>query len=322
MKVRQVFRSSIDPAALARQQVLNRLQSALLLCGLAGLAGLAGYSLAGFQGVLFGAITSGAILLFGSISGDSAFRHLHGAVPLTLRDAPALIRLVRELTGRAALRAEPQVYVLPSPVLQAMAAGTVQEPSLAMTTGLIQALPPRELAAVLAHEVAHIRHGDLFIMRLAQTAGSMTSAMANAGIIMLFVFLPLFWSTDIVISPLMIALLLVAPIISDLLQRSLSRRREFLADAGAAELTGDPVGLIRALERIQMLQGDDWERFASRGGRWLHWFRTHPPLQERIERLARMTQLRPFAVIDHDAVQSFLAPRGSRPQQLMRRLLM
>ena len=72
--------------------------------------------------------------------------------------------------------------------------------------------------------------------------------------------------------------------VSDLLELSLSRRREFLADAGAVELTGDPTSLARALERIEALQGDDWERFTARGGRWLRSFRTHPTTAERIER--------------------------------------
>ena len=86
-------------------------------------------------------------------------------------------------------------------------------------------------------------------------------------------------------------LLIGAPMVSDLLELSLSRRREFLADAGAVELTGDLVSPARALERIADLQRDDWERFASRGGQWLRWFRTHPTIAERIERLADVSAL-------------------------------
>lgn len=93
------------------------------------------------------------------------------------------------------------------------------------------------------------------------------------------------------LSPVAIVLLLAAPSVSDLLELSLSRRREFLADAGAVELTGDPVSLARALKRIEELQGDDWERFTARGGRWLRWFRTHPTTAERIERLAELVAL-------------------------------
>ena len=85
-----------------------------------------------------------------------------------------------------------------------------------------------------------------------------------------------------------ILLLIGAPLVSDLLQLSLSRRRGFLADAGAVELTGAPVALANALQRLEALQGDDWERFATRGWRWLHWLRTHPTVRERVERLAKL----------------------------------
>jgi|SRR5690606_412915 len=102
---------------------------------------------------------------------------------------------------------------------------------------------------------------------------------------------PVFWSTDAALSPAAIALRVLAPIVSDLLELSLSRRREFCADEGAVELTGDPVALARALKRIEKLQGDDWEPFTVRGGRWLRWFRTHPTTAERIEHLAEMVAL-------------------------------
>ncbi|HEX2526693.1 MAG TPA: zinc metalloprotease HtpX [Geminicoccus sp.] len=318
----QVFRSRIDPGALARQRALNRLQSGLLLAAIIGLAAVAGYGLAGSSGVLFGIGMAAGLLLFGSTSGDGTFRHLYGALPLTVHHAPGLVRLLHDLARRAGLGVQPQLYLLPSPVLQAMAYGTRQRPAIAVTSGLVRALPSRELAAVLAHEVAHLRHGDLFIMRLAQTAGSLTSAMANTGMILLILLLPLAWSAGVVVSPLAVLLLLAAPLISDLLQRSLSRRREFLADAGAAELTGDPVGMIQALERLHMIQGDDWERFASRGGRWLHWFRTHPPLRERVERLASMTQLHPVAIPIIEEAQLYPGRRGNGPQRLVRRVMM
>jgi heat shock protein HtpX len=106
-------------------------------------------------------------------------------------------------------------------------------------------------------------------------------------VFLLVAYFPVLWTTGEVVSPAAIALLMGAPMVSDLLELSLSRRREFLADAGAVELTGDPTSLARALERIARLQGDDWERFTARGGRWLRSFRTHPTTAERIDRLSR-----------------------------------
>jgi heat shock protein HtpX len=134
-----------------------------------------------------------------------------------------------------------------------------------------------------------------------------------------------FWATGTTVSPLAIVLLVGAPMASDLLELSLSRRREFLADAGAVELTGDPVALARALERIARLQGDDWERFTARGGRWLRWFRTHPTTDERIERLTEL-MASPASLAQWSWAENqrdLPHPRSQSPgQRVMRRLLL
>jgi heat shock protein HtpX len=282
---------SIDADALRRLRLLNRLQSTVLLLGLAGLAGTTGYLLAGFDGVIFAAVLAAGFLLFNPASGELVFRYLYGAAPLTAASAPQLFSLVGELARRAELERTPALFLVPTPVLQAMAAGSREAPSIGVTSGLLQTLPSRELAGVLAHEIAHVRHGDMFVMRIAAAAGSMTRAMSVTGAFLLILYFPVLWATGTTVSPAALILLVGAPMASDLLELSLSLRREFLADAGAVELTGDPVALARALERIAKLQGDDWERFTARGGRWLRWFRTHPTTEERIERLAEVVAL-------------------------------
>ena len=281
----------IDAEALRRLRLLNRLQSTVLLAGLVALAGSTGFLLAGSDGVIFAGALAAGFLLFNPASGDIVFRYLYGAVPLTAASAPRLISLVGEFARRADLDRAPALFLIPTPLLQAMAAGSREAPSIAVTSGLLQQLSSRELAAVLAHEIAHIRHGDMFVMRIAAAAGSMTRAMSMTGMLLLILYFPVLWATGTTVSPLAIVLLVGAPMASDLLELSLSRRREFLADAGAVELTGDPMALARALERIAKLQGDDWERFAARGGSWLRWFRTHPTTAERIERLAEVAAL-------------------------------
>jgi heat shock protein HtpX len=278
----------VDPEALRRQRFLNRLQSVVLLVGLFALAAVTGFLLAGTDGLVIAAVIAAGFMILNPASGEILFQHIYGAVPLTPASAPRLSSLVAELARRAGLDRNPALFLIPTPLLQAMAAGRREAPSMAVTSGLLQQLPSRELTAVLAHEITHIRHGDMFVMRLAAAAGAMTHAMANAGTFLLIAYFPVSWSTGSAPSPAAIALLITAPMVSDLLQLSLSRRREFLADAGAVELTGDPLSLARALERIEELQGDDWERFSARGGRWLRWFRTHPTTAERIERLAQL----------------------------------
>ena len=315
----------LDSQALRRQHLLNRLQSAVILLGLVALAGAAGFAFSGMNGVIVAAIMAVLTLLLGSVSGDAFFRQAYGAVPLTMRTAPDLIRLATEFARRAGLSRVPTLYLLRSPVLQAMASGDQKAPAIALTSGLIRALPAREVAAVLAHEIAHVRHGDIFIMRLAAAAGSMTQVMSNAGIILLILMLPVVWATGELLSPTAIVLLTISPVVSDLLQLSLSRRREFLADAGAVELTGDPASLASALRRIEGIQGDDWERTASRAGRLVKWLRTHPTTQERIQRLnALLSPVRaelPFGVALDDIEGVAPLAGNNLHQRLMRRFL-
>jgi heat shock protein HtpX len=317
----------LDPAALARQRRLNRLHSALILLSLTGVAGWTGLLVGGLEGLAFGAGVALAFLLLDPMPGDLLFRHAFGAVRLAPAQAPDLIALSAALARRAGLPRPPTLYLIPSPMLQAMAAGSREAPAVAVTSGLLRTLSQRELAAVLAHEIAHIRHGDLLVLRLATTAASLTRGMAYLGALVLLAFLPVLWASGMAPSPLALVLLLAAPLLSDVLALSLSRRRELLADAGAVELTGDVAALAEALARIWRLQGDDWERLASRGPRWLSWFRTHPTVEDRIAALRGMATPVRAAPLGPDRV--VIAPRelwalGSHhpAQRLARRWLL
>jgi heat shock protein HtpX len=316
-----------DPVALAQQRRLNRLHSALILLTLVGLAGWTGLLVGGAEGLAFGAGIALAFLLLDPMPGDLLFRHTFGAVRLSPAQAPDLVALTAALARRAGLPHPPRLYLIPSPILQAMAADSREAPVMAVTSGLLQTLPRRELTAVLAHETAHIRHGDLLVLRLATTAASLTRGMAGIGALVLLAFLPVLWATEAMPAPLALVLLLAAPLLSDVLALSLSRRRELLADAGAVELTGDVAALAEALARIWRLQGDDWERLAARGPRWLSWFRTHPTVEDRIAALRGMARPVRAALPDPDRV--VIAPRelwtlGSHhpAQRLARRWLL
>ncbi|WP_439578096.1 zinc metalloprotease HtpX [Elioraea sp.] len=272
----------LDRAAIARIRVRNRIETTATLAALALLAGAIGFLAAGVDGLVIGAIMVAAGLSFGALPADAVFRQGFGAAPLSPFQAPGLNALVQELSSRAGLPAVPRLYLLPVPVLQAVAAGTTERPGIGVTRALVETLPADELAGVLAHEISHVRHGDLTVMRVAAAASGITRAMAQAGLIVLIL-----WGAGAFgAHPLLPVLLILAPLASDLLTLSLSRTREFLADAGAVELTGDPLALASALKRLKALQGDDFERLASRGPRWLRWFRTHPTIEERVAALA------------------------------------
>lgn len=272
----------LDRDAIARIRLRNRIETAATLAALAALATVIGFLAAGVDGLVIGAIMVAIGLSFGALPADAVFRQGFGAAPLSPFQAPGLNALMQELSRRADLPTVPRLYLLPQPVLQAVAAGTTERPGIGVTRGLVETLTAEELAGVLAHEISHVRHGDLAVMRIAATASGITRAMAQAGLIVLIL-----WGAGAFgAHPLLPVLLILAPLASDLLALSLSRTREFLADAGAVELTGDPLGLASALRRLQALQGDDFERLGSRGPAWLRWFRTHPTIEERVAALA------------------------------------
>jgi hypothetical protein len=132
----------IDAEALRRLRFLNRLQSAILLAGLIGLAAATGLAIGGSSGVIIAAIFAVVFLMFNPAPGDLLFRHAYGAVRLTPANARELMSLVAELARRADLDGVPALFLIPSPRLQAMAAGSREAPALAVTNGLVQALPP------------------------------------------------------------------------------------------------------------------------------------------------------------------------------------
>jgi heat shock protein HtpX len=274
-----------DRAALARARTRAQLQTWASVLAVGLIAAYAGLAFAGVPGLL----VAGGIAAFGMLAGaapaDLVLRRVLGARRLEAAECPVLPALAAELAARAGLAAAPSLYLLPWPVLQAMATGSEQDAAIAFTPALAEALPPRQFAAVLAHEVAHVRNGDLFLMRLAASIARVTRAMVNAAILLAFAGLlsAAFGSPPAVMHiPLV---LLAAPLVSDLLLLSVSRRREFLADAGAVELTGDPQAMAGALVTLLRLQGDDFERLGTRTPGWLSLLRTHPTVEERIAAL-------------------------------------
>ncbi len=274
-------RFATDPSAITRARRRNRLETAATLAALGGLAAAIGYLAGGEAGLVLGLGFAGLALAISTVPGEALFRQALGAQPLSPFQAPGLHAMVAELAARAQLASPPRLWLLPQAPLQAVAAGTAEAPGIGVTRSLVEALPPRELAAVLAHEISHVRDGDLFVLRLAAIAATATRAMAQAGLIVA-VFSGL---GAIGAHPLLPVLLIVSPLVADLLTLSLTRAREFLADASAAELTGDPEALAAALARLERIQGDDFERLAARGPSWLRWFRTHPTVRQRIDAL-------------------------------------
>jgi heat shock protein HtpX len=156
---------------------------------------------------------------------------------------------------------------------------------------LVRALERRELAGVLAHELSHIRHRDLTFFRIVEVVAMITVVIARVGWIMLIVFLPLALASSASVPITVLAVLLAAPVLSVALQFGLARAREYAADLGAVELTGDPEALAIALERIDNI-GKSYvhQMLPVPRKRDSSVFRTHPPTDRRVARLRALPQ--------------------------------
>jgi heat shock protein HtpX len=155
---------------------------------------------------------------------------------------------------------------------------------------MLRALEPREINGVLAHEISHIRHNDMWVMGLADLFARLTNLMSFTGQLLLVINLPLLLLGEETISWFTIFVLLLAPTVNALMQLALSRTREFHADLGAAELSGDPQGLALALAKMERMRTAFLEQILFPGRRIPEpsLLRTHPPTKERICRLLKL----------------------------------
>lgn len=276
---------------MLRHRLINSLQTALLLVGMGCVLAMVGYSLAGKTGLVWIAFIGLISLAFSPRLSPRWLMRMYGAYPLPYAAFPALHQLLRRLAAKADLTHVPELYYVPSRMLNAFAVGHDQHAAIAVTDGLLRSLNLRELAGVLAHEVSHIRHRDLRVMALSDWISRATSILANAGQLALLVTLPL-WLLGSHAPVLPWLILIAGPWISVLLQLGLSRTREFDADRGAVELTGDAEGLAAALLKLEGAQGHLLKRILLPG--WGNpepsWLRTHPATEERIAKLLELRQ--------------------------------
>jgi len=248
---------------------------------------------------------------------------MYRAEKLLPEDAPSLYQHMALLAKRAGLRRIPDIYFLPSPVMNAFAVGSQRQSAIGLTSGLLKALNNEELSGVLAHEISHIRSNDIWVMGIADLFSRITSILSLIGQVLVFINLPLILYGQVAINWWAILLLIFAPNISALAQLALSRTREFDADLKAAKLIGNPTPLVSALTKIEGAQGHWFERIMRPNQRVLEpsILRTHPRLEERIQRLMELkntyfSQLKPEiippfldAAISKNYISSVTKPR-------------
>lgn len=279
----------------------NTMKTVALLAGIGGLLVLVGSALGGAGGALIGAVLGLAIVGASYWFSDRIAVRAAGAHEVSERDAPQLHAMVADLAATAGLP-KPRVYV--SPAAQPNAFATGRNPAhsaVAVTEGLLTQCPPDELRAVLAHEMAHIRNRDILIGSVAAAIATGISFIANMAL-----WAGMFGGGDDEDGPspiVAILLAILAPLAATVLQMALSRSREYEADRVGAELLGDPEPLARALQRIDTMAArtplDVTPAQASayivnpltgRRVNFARLFLTHPPVEERIERLRAMRQ--------------------------------
>ena len=315
----------LDPKTLRAHRLRNSLHSILLVGGLGLVTGFCGWLIWGGMGVAATLVAVGLIYAFAPRLSPKLLMRLyrgrlvekgHGGL------SDQILRIVDALADRAELQAPPRVYIIPSMTLNAFAAGTPDKAVVGITAGLIERLDLRELAGVLGHEISHIRNNDLAILGLADAMTRFAQLLAYLAVVLALFNLPAFLLGDAEIPPIALALLYLAPTAGSLIQLALSRTREFDADLEAARLTGDPEGLVSALQKLERYYGRFWEdmRMPVPGRRIPQpsLLRSHPKTEDRVARLRDLgdSQLLPrlSATDDPKGAQSSPGPVAMRPR--------
>jgi heat shock protein HtpX len=284
----------------------NLVKTGVLLAALTVLLMLIGGALGGQQGMIM-AFVMAMVMNFGSYwFSDRIVLAMYRAQPVDEAQAPGLYRIVRTLATRAGIPM-PRIYLLPDETPNAFATGrNPQHAAVAVTDGIMRLMSEEELEGVLAHELSHVQNRDTLIMAIAATlAGAITYVAHMAQWAMIFGG----GRRDSdehesggggVLGGLL--MIVVAPIAATLIQLAVSRSREYQADASGAQMAGQPWGLAKALEKLEMASKMAPMQDATpatahlfivnplTGGGWTTLFSTHPPIAERVARLRAMSR--------------------------------
>ena len=271
---------------------MNGVKTLMLLAGLTALFMGLGYMFGGPRGALIALVVAAAMNLLTFWNADRIVLKMHNAREVDGRNAPLLVGIVQQLATRAGLPM-PRVYLIDSPHPNAFATGRDPEHSaVAATTGLLAILDKEEVAAVLAHELGHIRNGDTLIMTMTATIAGAISMLANFGFF--------FRGDGERVNPLaMIGAMLVAPFAAMIVQLAIRRTREYGADRVGAEICRNPRALASALAKLQAGASRVPNPVASRnpaaaalyivpGGSGDSLFSTHPDTANRIAALEQI----------------------------------
>ena len=276
----------------------NWLKTTLLMAAIVALFGAVGMMLGGVGGMLIALLLGGAMNLWAYWNSDKMVLRMYNAREVDPTDAPEFYGLVAELAGRAELPM-PRVYVIDEAQPNAFATGRNPEhAAVAATTGILRMLNTRELRGVMAHELAHVKNRDILTSTISATLAGAISSIAQFG---------MFFGGGDRERPNMavqLAVMILAPLAAMLIQMAISRAREFGADRGGAEISGDPEALASALRKIEAYaRGTPMDAAEMHpetaqmmiinplsGGDLKGLFSTHPATEQRVVKLLEMAR--------------------------------
>jgi heat shock protein HtpX len=278
---------------------MNYVRTAILLAGMTALFMGCGFLIGGQQGMLIALVLAAGMNFFAYWSSDKMVLRMYGARQVTQADAPAFYNIVAQLAEKAELPM-PRVYIVENDQPNAFATGRNPEnAAVCATTGLLRNLSHEEIAGVMAHELGHVKNRDTLTMTITATIAGAVSMLANFAM-----FAGMFGGGNNnrnnpfgFVGVLLVAIL--APMAAMLVQMAISRTREYAADAMGAQISGRPLWLASALEKLehgsQVIDNDTAERNPATAHMFiinpLHansvdsLFSTHPSTANRIRRL-------------------------------------
>jgi heat shock protein HtpX len=260
---------------------MNLVRTAMLLAVMTALFMVVGYAIGGSGGMMTAFLIAAGMNLFSYWNADKMVLRMHRAIEVDARNAPEYYAIVRQLAERAGLPM-PKVYLIENDQPNAFATGrNPANAAVAATTGLLERLSHEEVAAVMAHELAHIEHRDTLTMTITATLAGAISMIGN--------FALFFGGNRDNNNPLgfvgVLLAMIVAPFAAMLVQMAISRTREYSADVRGAEIVGNPLWLASALQKIAMAAQRIRNPSAEANPATAHMFIFNPLHGERMDNL-------------------------------------
>ena len=280
--------------------MFNMMKTAILMAAITALFMAIGAMIGGRSGMMLALVVALGMNFFSYWFSDKMVLKMYNAQEVDASSAPHFYRMVQELAQRAQMPM-PKVYLIKEAAPNAFATGRNPEhAAVAAPTGIINGLCEREVRRGMAHELAHVKHRDILISTISATMAGAISMLAN--------FAMFFGGRDSEGRPSNpiagIAVAILAPLAASVIQMAISRAREFEADRGGAEISGDPAALASALDKIhRYAQGIPLHAAEAHpetaqmmimnplsGGGLRGLFSTHPATEERVARLMEMAR--------------------------------